>query len=213
MILLKKAIRDRYTCLDCRRLQAWNIVTVSARRKRLLASPPLAFYRALLALCVVLVVSLSGCSERSQSVAPGAAKTETSKIVLTDLHEGIKTLSGERLTREGLNGRWVLVNYWAEWCKPCAEEIPELNQFARQNAEAVVVLGVNYDGVTGAELRRQVQKLELDFAVAEEDPARLLGLPTPQVLPTTHVLDKQGHYHKTLVGPQTHASLAAALKD
>lgn len=29
---------------------------------------------------------------------------------------------------------WLFINYWAEWCKPCLEEIPELNAFAREHA-------------------------------------------------------------------------------
>lgn len=31
-------------------------------------------------------------------------------------------------------GQWLLVNYWAEWCKPCLEEIPELGAFAGKHA-------------------------------------------------------------------------------
>jgi thiol-disulfide isomerase/thioredoxin len=49
-------------------------------------------------------------------------------------------------------GRWIVLNYWAEWCKPCREEIPELNQLSRELADRVAVLGINYDGATGPEL-------------------------------------------------------------
>ncbi|MFT4997247.1 MAG: thiol-disulfide isomerase/thioredoxin, partial [Flavobacteriales bacterium] len=42
-------------------------------------------------------------------------------------------------------GKWTYINYWATWCKPCIEEIPELNEFAAQNPY-LVVLGVNFDG-------------------------------------------------------------------
>lgn len=42
-------------------------------------------------------------------------------------------------------GRWLLINYWAEWCAPCRKEIPELNQIhAERAATGVAVLGVNY---------------------------------------------------------------------
>ena len=28
------------------------------------------------------------------------------------------------------DGRWLVINYWAIWCAPCRDEIPELNRFA-----------------------------------------------------------------------------------
>ena len=40
-------------------------------------------------------------------------------------------------------GQWRVVNYWAIWCAPCREEIPELNALDR-NAE-FLVYAVNYD--------------------------------------------------------------------
>ena len=57
--------------------------------------------------------------------------------------------------------QWNVVNYWAIWCKPCREEIPELNQL--NQIDNVVVLGVNFDRKVGealvsdaAELNRRV---------------------------------------------------------
>ena len=47
-----------------------------------------------------------------------------------------------------LKGQWVVINYWARWCKPCVKEIPELNKLNQQHTD-ITVLGVNYDGATG----------------------------------------------------------------
>ena len=33
---------------------------------------------------------------------------------------------GNVLRQQDWQGKWVYINYWAEWCKPCAEEIPAL---------------------------------------------------------------------------------------
>lgn len=110
-----------------------------------------------------------------------------------------------------LRGQWVVINYWAKWCKPCIKEIPELNELD-QHYPQVTVLGVNYDGATGEELATQLDSLGVEFAMLAEDPAAGLGLPRPVVLPTTIILDPAGKVSQTLVGPQTMASLARATK-
>ena len=41
---------------------------------------------------------------------------------------------------------WIVINYWAEWCSPCRQEIPELNRLSvLLNETNVRVVGVNYD--------------------------------------------------------------------
>ncbi|WP_116364851.1 TlpA family protein disulfide reductase [Parahaliea mediterranea] len=107
------------------------------------------------------------------------------------------------------SGQWVVVNYWAKWCKPCIEEIPELNRLDREHGD-IQVLGVNYDGLTGEALAAQVAELGVDFPIIP-DPAAELGTPRPVVLPTTLILDTRGALIATLVGPQTGASILAAM--
>ncbi len=106
-------------------------------------------------------------------------------------------------------GKWVFINYWATWCKPCIEEIPELNEFAKQNP-ALVVLGVNYDGIQGDELKAAEEKLTIEFATLAHDPYQELGYDRPSVLPVTMVINPEGKAVKALVGPQTFGTLMAA---
>ncbi len=133
--------------------------------------------------CLTLLLALAGCGGSGGTADP------------VDLDQ--------------LRGQWVVINYWAQWCKPCIREIPELNHLDRQYRH-VTVLGVNYDGATGRELELQLEKLGIEFATLPGDPARQLGVPRPVVLPTTLILDQQGQLHATLVGPQTLESLAQA---
>jgi len=109
-------------------------------------------------------------------------------------------------------GQWLLLNYWAQWCKPCIEEIPELDAFARAHAGKVRVLLVNFDGATGEELAQQARTLGIPAELLlEHDPAPELGLATPQALPTTYVIGPDGKQRGMLQGPQTVASLEEAI--
>lgn len=119
--------------------------------------------------------------------------------------ENISTAPQPRL--EELRGQWVVINYWAQWCKPCIEEIPQLNALDAQYTQ-VTVLGVNYDGASGTELEQQRQQLGVAFASLEVDPAVQLGTSKPVVLPTTLILNPAGQLVTTLIGPQTLESLA-----
>ena len=133
-------------------------------------------------------------------------------LTLTFLLLACAEQSGDSSTAslENHRGQWIVINYWAQWCKPCIEEIPELNALD-QKYEQVTVLGVNYDGAIGEALAEQKNRLGLAFASLEADPSAQLGIPRPIVLPTTLILNPEGQLAATLVGPQTTESLEQAM--
>jgi len=118
---------------------------------------------------------------------------------------------GTVLDWEGLRGHWVLVNYWAEWCKPCLEEIPELNALDRSGS--VVVLGVNFDGVKGQALRELGERMGINYGMLEEDPGPVFGWRTPVGLPVTFVVDPEGNLKEARFGPQTEEEITALINE
>jgi thiol-disulfide isomerase/thioredoxin len=121
--------------------------------------------------------------------------------------------SGRKVPAERLDGQWLVINYWAEWCGPCRTEIPELNALDRRLAErSASVLGVNFDGLQGAQLSAAVQAMGIRFTVLAQDPAQRFGLPRSEVLPATYIVDDRGQLRERLLGEQTAAGLMARLK-
>ena len=111
-------------------------------------------------------------------------------------------------------GRWVLINYWAEWCAPCRKEIPELNELHHERASSgIVVIGVNYDGLQGDPLTKLIDEMNIEFPVLAEDPRQRWQQPSPPVLPTTLLIDPAGELADVLVGPQTLVSLREAVAE
>ena len=117
---------------------------------------------------------------------------------------------GTVLEWESLRGHWVLVNYWAEWCKPCLEEIPELNELDRSGS--VVVLGVNFDEVKGEQLIDLGERMGIDYGMLEEDPGPTFGWQLPVGLPATFVIDPDGNLQEARFGPQTEKSIRAIIE-
>ena len=44
-----------------------------------------------------------------------------------------KDLNNNNVSLSKYKNKWLLVNFWATWCAPCREEIPELNELANTN--------------------------------------------------------------------------------
>lgn len=106
--------------------------------------------------------------------------------------------------------RWTVINYWAIWCGPCREEIPELNALAREHGDAIRVLGVDFDGQTGDALAAAMDELDIQFPVLAADPQPALGIARPTALPTTLVIAPDGRLSEVLLGPQSADSLLRA---
>ena len=110
-------------------------------------------------------------------------------------------LNGDGLSRDGLKGGPVLINFFASWCVPCRVEQPVLMRLA--NREHVPLYGIDYK-----DQPEDAAKLLAQFG----DPYRRVGLdPDGRVgldfgvygVPETYVLDSTGHIRKRFVGPLT----------
>ena len=87
---------------------------------------------------------------------------------------------------EDFRGGWLFVNYWAEWCAPCLEEIPELFQLHASSAE-VFVLGINFDQLEPEPCGPRSRRWASLLLVAAGDPTAALGLEILEVLLSTFV--------------------------
>ncbi|MFZ3153101.1 TlpA disulfide reductase family protein [Pseudomonas sp.] len=119
---------------------------------------------------------------------------------------------GRKVAVERLEGQWLVINYWAQWCAPCRTEIPELNALEQQLKEqSVQVLGVNFDALQGEKLSQAAQDMGITFTVLAQDPAERYQLPRAEVLPVTYIVDDQVRMRERLLGEQTAAGLTARL--
>ncbi len=89
------------------------------------------------------------------------------------------------------NGHYVVLNFWATWCVPCIEEIPELARFAREHPE-VRVIGVATDVTDRDKTLRFAAKHGLDYPLVIAEGANEKQLPTVRALPTTRIYDRAG---------------------
>ncbi|WAH60074.1 TlpA family protein disulfide reductase [Pseudomonas silvicola] len=111
-----------------------------------------------------------------------------------------------------LDDQWLVVNYWADWCGPCRSEVPQLNALAEQlKGKGVAVVGVNFDGLHGDDLKKAAQELGIGFTVLADDPAPRFNLPQSEALPITYIIDAKGKVREQLVGEQTAAGIREKL--
>lgn len=128
------------------------------------------------------------------------------------IEEQIEFADGSRTQLSHWDDRWLVINYWAEWCAPCRHEIPELNELHTNRVEhGLVVLGVNYDGLVQPKLGEVMARMEIDFPVLAQDPQLRYGYDRAEHLPMTVLINPAREVHEVLVGPQTASSIKAAM--
>lgn len=126
----------------------------------------------------------------------------------------LPTLDGTALDFAQQRGRWLVLNFWATWCAPCVEEIPELEAFHRDPRHAdVVLVGVNFEPAAPEAVRAFLQRFDVSYPIALAGIKPVPGLPRVKGLPTTLILDPRGELVRTYVGPLTAAGLEFLLAE
>jgi len=123
------------------------------------------------------------------------------------------TLDGTRYDLAAQRGKWVVVNYWATWCTPCLEEMPELSALASLR-EHIEVLGLAYEDIEPDAMRDFLERHPVTYPIAIVDTrAPPADFPVPGGLPMTWLIAPDGRLAGEFLGPVTAASLEQAIAD
>lgn len=121
-------------------------------------------------------------------------------------------LDGNAHYLSDFSGRWLVINFWAEWCAPCLEEVPALNSLADHEEQLnVIVIGISYDQLSNLELVEIVEKWGIQYSVIATEPVPMLPFSLPPSLPSNYLIDPDGNVAQILVGKQTLDTLKQAL--
>ena len=134
------------------------------------------------------------------SLAPAGAKVAAEDGALAPDFL-LESLRADEMRLSDFRGQPVVLNFWATWCGPCREEIPQLvAAYDQYRAEGLVVIGLNlqegksivqpYADDFGMEFPILIDR---DGEVGEK--YRILGLPQ------TYFIDRDGVIQSTFIGP------------
>lgn len=134
-------------------------------------------------------------------VSGAQAKPEGNDFALPDVNGVSHKLSDYR-------GKWVVVNYWATWCPPCLEEIPELVMFhdKHKNRNAMV-LGVALEDIGVQALRKFMDEHMMDYPVLLGGSTYDSPLGPVRGLPVTYLIAPNGEIAASHLGRIDAASI------
>jgi len=103
----------------------------------------------------------------------------------------------------GYKGKWVLVNYWATWCPPCLEEIPDLIDLHENKKNNLVVIGVAIDYRSTKQVTDFAESLLVNYPIVLGTSRVVNQIGPVQGLPTTYLYNPDGKMVAQQVGPIT----------
>jgi cytochrome c-type biogenesis protein len=145
----------------------------------------------------------------SGAATPGGTSRPANPLGMKPAPEiELKTLDGRPYSLASLRGRVVLLNFWATWCIPCRQEIPDLSAMQRDlGARGLTVVGVSADD-SPEDVRDFQRALAQDYTVVlgTTDAKSSYGVVG---LPKTFVIDRQGRIRQTFTGERKRAQFEA----
>ncbi len=170
-----------------------------------------------LILGLILLLALVGIWLVQQHETPPAAPAPADATGSPAPDVSLTLLNGDKLAFSDLEGDVLVVNFWASWCAPCRQEMPELQAYweqAQATGEATTILGVGVRTDTDAKAREFVEQGEFTYPIGRDTDTDEPGLGpiemafgVPQAYPATIIIRPDGTIDHYQLGPVNQAML------
>jgi thiol-disulfide isomerase/thioredoxin len=112
----------------------------------------------------------------------------------------VNDLDGNPVSTAEWDGKIVILNFWATWCPPCREEIPELIALANRYKDRLQIIGASVDDSSPEEVKQFAKAMGMNYPIvmaSREMVSEYGGVPA---LPTSFVINKDGRVVQKHVG-------------
>jgi thiol-disulfide isomerase/thioredoxin len=161
--------------------------------------------RTLLALAIALVVAAVlalGSSiyalRRARAASAADASAASAKVIrfAKDPEMAppflLRDINGKIVSTADWKGKVVILNFWATWCPPCREEIPELVQLQANYKDKLLVIGASEDEDGPQKVQQFVQRFGMNYPVVMATKELIDNYGGVPALPTSFLIDPQG---------------------
>ena len=104
----------------------------------------------------------------------------------------LTTFDGETIKLSQFQGQRVMLNFWATWCPPCREEIPDMQKF--YESKDVVILAINLVETerNKEDVANFIEEFSITFPVLLDTDTKVGNLYRIQPIPTSYMIDSDG---------------------
>jgi len=123
-----------------------------------------------------------------------------------------KDTAGKIHSLSDYRGKWVLVNFWATWCPPCLEEIPDLVSLYESRKD-VMVIGIVMDYRDPKTVLKFVDSLAISYPIVFGNKSIVAQIGPVSMLPTTYLFNPAGRPAAYKVGIISRKSLEDFMRE
>jgi thiol-disulfide isomerase/thioredoxin len=161
---------------------------------------------------VISLTALSGCRPAAAPVTVSNRPVSINDVPQTNVpmppskpigEMTWKGFDGKDQKLKDLQGKVVILDFWATYCPPCIEEIPHLNALqAKYGVENLQIVGMHVGGDEDRpKVPEFVERLRISYPLAEpEDALTKFIFSTRSDIPQTAIFDRRGVMVKKIVG-------------
>jgi len=156
----------------------------------------------ILPIILALALLAGGCQPSSE---PPGGTSQTDPVEGTSVSNlapdfQLQNLDGQTISLSELQGKPVLINFWATWCPPCRAEMPYLQQIYEEwSGKGLVLLTINV-GESSAQAKRFLQTYNLSLPTLLDTKKIVLRKYNITGIPTSFFIDKDGIIQAKIIG-------------